>query len=241
MPEIGGFGDPEKGWYWMGKTMPDLPAMQRAHDEFTDLLRSEGVDVILVDKAAPGAHEADLHARQRHRRTRAAPSLPVWRGGCAAARNCRSPGRWPRPDARSSARIHGTAVFEGGGFAFIDDKTAVCTVSVACNPEGVRQVESHSRRSWRDADQGADAGLPYPYRRRFHDGRRRDGDRQRQRTALPLHRISAEARHQADRTAAGRQRLLAQLSGGRARTRDHACSRSTSAWPTGSTRPAITC
>ncbi|TIT15251.1 MAG: amidinotransferase, partial [Mesorhizobium sp.] len=41
--------------YWMGRTMPDLPAMQRAHDEFTGLLRSEGVDVILVDKAAPGA------------------------------------------------------------------------------------------------------------------------------------------------------------------------------------------
>ena len=28
MPEIGGFGDPEKGWYWMGRTLPDLPAMQ---------------------------------------------------------------------------------------------------------------------------------------------------------------------------------------------------------------------
>eukprot|EP01037_Dinobryon_pediforme_P043956 gene43956-55384_t len=28
MEEIGGFGDPDKGWYWIGKTMPDLPAMQ---------------------------------------------------------------------------------------------------------------------------------------------------------------------------------------------------------------------
>ena len=24
--QIGGFGDPEKGWCWMGRTMPDLPA-----------------------------------------------------------------------------------------------------------------------------------------------------------------------------------------------------------------------
>ena len=54
MPEIGGFGDPDKGWYWIGKTMPDLAAMQKAHDALSAALRAEGVDVILVDKAAPG-------------------------------------------------------------------------------------------------------------------------------------------------------------------------------------------
>ena len=40
MPEIGGFGDPEKGWYWMGRTLPDLPAMQAAHDALAKLLKS---------------------------------------------------------------------------------------------------------------------------------------------------------------------------------------------------------
>ena len=54
MPEVGGFGDPEKGWYWIGRDMPDLPAMQKAHDQFTDILRKEGVDVVLVGEAAPG-------------------------------------------------------------------------------------------------------------------------------------------------------------------------------------------
>ncbi|SIT57598.1 conserved hypothetical protein [Mesorhizobium prunaredense] len=141
MPEVGGFGDPEKGWYWMGRTMPDLPAMQRAHDEFTNLLRSEGVDVILVDKAAPGAMK-QIYTRDSvigipggaivtrlARRVRRGEELPVTRA--LAKAGCPILGT-----------IHGTAVFEGGGFAFIDAKTAVCTVSIACNPEGVRQVES---------------------------------------------------------------------------------------------------
>jgi hypothetical protein len=54
MPEIGGFGDPEKGWYWMGRTLPDLPAMQAAHDALAALLKSEGVEIVYVGDAAPG-------------------------------------------------------------------------------------------------------------------------------------------------------------------------------------------
>jgi N-dimethylarginine dimethylaminohydrolase len=121
--------------------MPDLPAMQRAHDEFTNLLRSEAVDVILVDKAAPGAMK-QIYTRDSvigipggaivtrlARRVRRGEELPVTRA--LAKAGCPILGT-----------IHGSAVFEGGGFAFIDAKTAVCTVSIACNPEGVRQVES---------------------------------------------------------------------------------------------------
>lgn len=140
MAEIGGFGDPEKGWYWMGRTLPDLPAMQRAHDEFTNLLRAEGVEVVLVDKAAPGAMK-QIYTRdsvigvpggaivtRMARRVRRGEELPVTRA--LAKAGCPILGT-----------IHGNAVFEGGGFAMIDDKTAVCSVSVACNEEGVRQVE----------------------------------------------------------------------------------------------------
>jgi N-dimethylarginine dimethylaminohydrolase len=141
MAEIGGFGDPQKGWYWMGRTLPDLPAMQKAHDEFTALLRSEGVDVVLVEKAAPGAMK-QIYTRDSvigvpggaivtrlARRVRRGEELPVTRA--LAKAGCPILGT-----------LHGTAVFEGGGFAFIDSKTAVCSVSVACNAEGVRQVES---------------------------------------------------------------------------------------------------
>ncbi len=55
MPEIGGFGDPQKGWYWMGRTMPDLPAMQAAHDQLAGIVSAKaGVEVVLR-----AAHRAD--------------------------------------------------------------------------------------------------------------------------------------------------------------------------------------
>ncbi len=38
--------------------------------------------------------------------------------------------------------LHGQAVFEGGGFAILDEKTAVCSLSIACNAEGVRQMKN---------------------------------------------------------------------------------------------------
>ena len=141
MPEIGGFGDPEKGWYWMGRTMPDLPAMQAAHDTLAAKLRGEGVDVIYVDKAAPG--------RMKQIFTR--DSVIGVKGGAIVTRLARKVRRGEElPVTQALAKtgcpilatLHGEAVFEGGGFAMIDDKTAVCSVSVACNAEGVRQIEA---------------------------------------------------------------------------------------------------
>ncbi len=141
MPEIGGFGDPKQGWYWMGRTLPDLPAMQRAHDDYTRLLRSEGVEVVLVEQAAPGAMK-QIYTRD---------SVIGVPGGAIVTRLARRVRRGEElPVTRALARagcpilgtLHGSAVFEGGGFAFIDAKTAVCTQSVACNAEGVRQIET---------------------------------------------------------------------------------------------------
>jgi N-dimethylarginine dimethylaminohydrolase len=141
MPEIGGFGDPKKGWYWIGKTMPDLAAMQKAHDALVSALKAEGVDVILVDKAAPG--------RMKQIFTR--DSVIGVKGGAIVTRLARKVRRGEElPVTRALARagcpilatLHGTAVFEGGGFAHIDEKTAVCSLSVACNREGVAQVEA---------------------------------------------------------------------------------------------------
>ncbi|WP_108260987.1 dimethylarginine dimethylaminohydrolase family protein [Mangrovicoccus ximenensis] len=141
MPEIGGFGDPEKGWYWMGKTLPDLAAMQAAHDTLAATLRAEGVDVVLVDKAAPGAMK-QIFTRD---------SVISVRGGAIVTRLARQVRRGEElavTRALAAAgcpilgTVHGEGVFEGGGFALIDDKTAVCGVTVACNEEGVRQVES---------------------------------------------------------------------------------------------------
>ncbi|MDQ0471992.1 dimethylarginine dimethylaminohydrolase family protein [Labrys wisconsinensis] len=141
MPEIGGFGDPEKGWYWIGKTMPDLPAMQKAHDTLAATLKAEGVAVIYVDKAAPG--------RMKQVFTR--DSVISVKGGAIVTRMARKVRRGEElPVTQALAKagcpilatLHGESVFEGGGFAMIDARTAVCSVSVACNPEGVRQLEA---------------------------------------------------------------------------------------------------
>ena len=141
MPEIGGFGDPEKGWYWIGERMPDLPAMQKAHDQLTAILKAEGVDIVLIDKAAPKAMK-QVYTRD---------SCIAVKGGAIVTRLARKVRRGEElPVTRALAKagcpiigtITGAGVFEGGGFAMIDEKTAVCAVSIACNPEGVAQLES---------------------------------------------------------------------------------------------------
>ncbi len=141
MPEVGGFGDPDKGWYWMGKTMPDLAAMQAAHDALAAILKAEGAEVVYVGDAAPGRMK-QIYTRD---------SVIAVRGGAIVTRLARRVRRGEElPVTRALANagcpilatIHGNAVFEGGGFGIIDEKTAVCSLSVACNQEGVRQVEA---------------------------------------------------------------------------------------------------
>jgi len=141
MPEIGGFGDPEKGWYWMGRTMPDLPAMQAAHDALVAILKAEGVEVVYVGDAAPGRMK-QIYTRD---------SVIGVKGGAIVTRLARRVRRGEElPVTRALAKagcpilatLHGNAVFEGGGFAILDEKTAVCSLSVACNAEGVRQVRN---------------------------------------------------------------------------------------------------
>jgi N-dimethylarginine dimethylaminohydrolase len=141
MAEIGGFGDPEKGWYWMGRTMPDLPAMQAAHDALAKILKAEGVEVVYVGDAAPGRMK-QIYTRD---------SVIGVKGGAIVTRLARRVRRGEElPVTRALAKagcpilgtLHGSAVFEGGGFAILDEKTAACSLSVACNAEGVRQVTS---------------------------------------------------------------------------------------------------
>ncbi len=140
MPEIGGFGDPEKGWYWMGRTMPDLPAMQAAHDALVKILKAEGVDVVYVGEAAPGRMK-QIYTRD---------SVVGIKGGANVTRMARKVRRGeelPVTRALAKARVPhsryavGDGGLRGGGFRILDEKTAVCSVSVACNEEGVRQVE----------------------------------------------------------------------------------------------------
>lgn len=140
MPEIGGFGDPDSGWYWIGKTPPDLALMQKQHDALVKALKAEGVDVILTDRAARGRMK-QIYTRD------SCIGVP---GGAIITRMARRVRRGEeRPVLEALAKVgcpvlrtlHGGAIFEGGGFAIINRKTAVCSVSIACNREGVRQIE----------------------------------------------------------------------------------------------------
>ena len=54
LPDIGAYGDPDKGWYWRGDVVPDLEAQQAQHDGLVEALREEQVEVVFLDCCAPG-------------------------------------------------------------------------------------------------------------------------------------------------------------------------------------------
>jgi len=138
---VEGYGDQKVGWYYNSNVPPNLPAIQAQHDALTKLLRDEGVDVILTDKAAPNRSKS-VFTRD---------SAIGIKGGAIVTRLARRVRRGEeRPVTQALAAagcpilhtIHGEGIFEGGGFAMINSKTAVCSVSVACNEAGVAQIES---------------------------------------------------------------------------------------------------
>lgn len=140
LPEIGAFGDLEKGWYWRGPEPPDLPRMQAQHDALVAALRRENVEIVCLDAAAPG--------RPKSCSTRDAV---VAVGGGAVV--CRLGARVRRgeelPVTRTLSRlgmpilrtVHGTGIFEGGSFAWVNERTAVVGLGTRVNAEGARQVE----------------------------------------------------------------------------------------------------
>lgn len=51
---LGAYGDPETGWYWRGREIPDIATQQAQHDGLVAALREEGVEVVFLDRCAPG-------------------------------------------------------------------------------------------------------------------------------------------------------------------------------------------
>lgn len=140
LDDIGAFGDPQSGWYWRGNEPPDLAAMQAQHDALTEMLRAEGVEVIELDGPAPG--------RMKSCYTR--DSCFAVPGGAIVTRLGPPIRRGEElPVTRTLARIgcpilrtiHGSAIFEGGSFAWINERTAVVGISSRVNDAGADQVE----------------------------------------------------------------------------------------------------
>lgn len=134
------FGDQQVGWYWRGTEGPDLAAMQRQHDAYTAALKAEGVEVVYLDEIGKdrmkscytrdavigvggGAIVTRLGPRMR-RGEELAVTRTLARLGCPILRT-----------------ISGTAVAEGGSFAWLNRKTAVIGLSSRVNAEGARQIE----------------------------------------------------------------------------------------------------
>jgi len=137
---IGTFGDPESGWYWQSDTVPPVSEMQAQHDALVQALRDEGVEVVFV--------EGEIGDRLKTCYTR--DSVIAVKGGAIVTRLGPRIRRGEQLDVtRALARlgmpilrtIHGTALMEGGSFAWLDARTAVVGRTVRVNEEGVRQLE----------------------------------------------------------------------------------------------------
>jgi len=138
--ELGAFGDPETGWYWRGREIPDIATQQAQHDGLVTALREEGVEVVFLDRCAPGRMKS-VYTRDQ---VIAVPGgaiicrmgAPIRRGEEAPATETLA--RLGMPILRT---IHGTGIMEGGSFAFVTPKVAVIGLSSRVNEEGTRQVE----------------------------------------------------------------------------------------------------
>lgn len=140
LPDIGAYGDPETGWYWRGDSIPDIAAQQAQHDGLVAALREEGVEVVFLDRCAPGrmksvyTRDSCIAVKGGAIVTRMGP--PVRRGEEAPVTETLA--RLGMPILRT---IHGAGILEGGSFAFINSRTAVVGLSSRVNEEGANQLE----------------------------------------------------------------------------------------------------
>jgi len=138
--ELGAYGDPETGWYWRGREIPDIATQQAQHDGLVAALREEGVEVVFLDRCAPGRMKS-VYTRDQVIAVEGGAIVcrmgaPIRRGEEAPATETLA--RLGMPILRT---VHGTGIMEGGSFAFITPKVAVIGLSSRVNEEGARQVE----------------------------------------------------------------------------------------------------
>lgn len=136
---IGSFGDVEAGWYFQSDTIPPIAEMQAEHDALVAALRARDVEVHFVDGEA-GNRLKSCYTRD--------PFIMV-KGGAIV---CRMGTRIRRGEelaiTRTLARLgipilrtlSGSALMEGGSFAWINARTAVIGCGIRVNREGAEQI-----------------------------------------------------------------------------------------------------
>jgi N-dimethylarginine dimethylaminohydrolase len=143
-PQLEAFIDRPAQRYWRGDKPPDLVKMQAEHDAMTDALRHEGVEVVYVD-----GHPGDTDAMFTRDTAVAVPGgAIIGRMGMVGADR----GQGRRGEEAYVTRavaalgmpilrtIHGTGLFEGGSFAFLNERTAAIGLSFRQNVEAARQI-----------------------------------------------------------------------------------------------------
>ena len=136
---IGSYGDLQAGWYWQSKRIPPLAELQAQHDAMAAILKAEGAEVIYLDGVEDGRFKS-VYTRDS--------SFAV-KGGAIV---CRMAPRMRHgeelPVTRKLAQLgmpilrtlHGTAMMEGGTFAWLNSKNAVIGRSIRANDEGIEQI-----------------------------------------------------------------------------------------------------
>lgn len=136
---IGSFGDVEKGWYFQSDTVPDITEMQAQHDALVSALEAEGVEVFHVQGVSDGrlksCYTRDPFVMVKGGAIVSRMGARVRRGEVLAI--TRTLAELGIPILRT---LSGTALFEGGSFAWIDEKTAVVGCGIRVNREGTRQI-----------------------------------------------------------------------------------------------------
>lgn len=144
-PELDALISDREQWYWRDSTAPDLGRMQREHDALVNALRDEGVEIAVVD-CSPGDPKAVFTRDQ---------AIAVKGGAiiCRMGPVGEEPGFGRRGEERFITRllaelgmpilrtVHGTGLFEGGSFCFLNAEVALAGMSHRQNEAGARQVE----------------------------------------------------------------------------------------------------
>jgi N-dimethylarginine dimethylaminohydrolase len=136
---IGSFGDLEKGWYFQSDTVPPLAAMQAQHDALVAALRAHGVEIHFVE-GVDGGRLKSCYTRD--------PFIMVKGGAIVTRMGTRIRRGEELAITRTLAKIgvpilrtlSGSAVMEGGSFAWINPKTCVIGCGIRVNREGAEQV-----------------------------------------------------------------------------------------------------
>lgn len=135
----GSFGDETHGWYFQSESVPDFDEMRAQHDALVAALKAEDVEVFEVQGVTDGRLKS-CYTRD--------PFVMV-KGGAIVSR---MGARIRRGEVLAITRtlaelgipilrtLSGTALFEGGSFAWLDAKTAVVGCGIRVNREAARQI-----------------------------------------------------------------------------------------------------